>query len=59
MIRNEILAKKPDYLLEATGLKKSFGDVIALNNAEFCLKRGSIHALCVGTVPVNQHFLAY
>ncbi|AXY34177.1 sugar ABC transporter ATP-binding protein [Yersinia pseudotuberculosis] len=57
MIRNEILAKKPDYLLEATGLKKSFGDVIALNNAEFCLKRGSIHALCGGNGAGKSTFL--
>ncbi|WP_413742750.1 sugar ABC transporter ATP-binding protein [Sodalis sp. RH15] len=46
MSQRASLAKEPAYLLEVTGLKKTFGDVVALKNAEFCLKRGSIHALC-------------
>ncbi len=50
--------EKTDYLLEVTGLKKSFGDVIALKNAEFCLKRGSIHALCGGNGAGKSTFLS-
>ncbi|NDL62184.1 sugar ABC transporter ATP-binding protein [Acerihabitans arboris] len=46
MQQEAVVAKEPAYLLEVTGLKKSFGDVIALKNAEFCLRKGSIHALC-------------
>lgn len=58
MSHREILAKESDYLLEATGLKKTFGDVIALKNAEFCLKRGSIHALCGGNGAGKSTFLS-
>ncbi len=56
MIRNEILAKT-GLSIRSDGTKKSFGDVIALNNAEFCLKRGSIHALCGGNGAGKSTFL--
>ncbi|PIJ58251.1 hypothetical protein BOM23_10520, partial [Erwinia sp. OLMDLW33] len=46
------------YLLEVSGLKKSFGPVVALKNAEFCLRRGSIHALCGGTGAGKSTFLS-
>lgn len=45
-------------LLEVSGVKKSFGPVVALKNAEFCLRRGSIHALCGGNVPGSRPFSA-
>ncbi len=46
------------YLLEVSGLKKSFGPVVALKNAEFCLRRGSIHALCGGNGAGKSTFLS-
>lgn len=46
------------YLLEVTGIKKSFGPVVALKNAEFCLRRGSIHALCGGNGAGKSTFLS-
>lgn len=46
------------YLLEVTGLQKSYGDVIALKNAEFRLKRGSIHALCGSNGAGKSTFLS-
>lgn len=52
------LANGSDYLLEVTGLKKAFGDVIALRNAEFCLKPGSVHALCGGNGAGKSTFLS-
>ncbi|MEM6160064.1 sugar ABC transporter ATP-binding protein [Erwinia sp. P6884] len=54
--------KNPDkeaaYLLEVTGVKKSFGPVVALKNAEFCLRRGSVHALCGGNGAGKSTFLS-
>ncbi|AHF78112.1 Sugar ABC transporter ATP-binding component [Sodalis praecaptivus] len=46
------------YLLEVTGVRKSFGPVVALKNAEFCLRRGSIHALCGGNGAGKSTFLS-
>lgn len=46
------------YLLEVSGVKKSFGPVVALRNAEFCLRRGSIHALCGGNGAGKSTFLS-
>ncbi|MBP2154630.1 sugar ABC transporter ATP-binding protein [Erwinia rhapontici] len=45
-------------LLEVSGVKKSFGPVVALKNAEFCLRRGSIHALCGGNGAGKSTFLS-
>ncbi|WP_157861843.1 sugar ABC transporter ATP-binding protein [Erwinia tasmaniensis] len=50
--------QQPAYLLEVTGVKKSFGSVVALKNAEFCLRRGSIHALCGGNGAGKSTFLS-
>lgn len=47
-----------DYLLEVTGVSKKFGEVIALKNIEFILKRGSIHALCGGNGAGKSTFLS-
>lgn len=58
MNQEALSAKEPAYLLEVTGLKKSFGEVIALKNAEFCLKRGSIHALCGSNGAGKSTFLS-
>lgn len=49
---------QPDYLLEVTGVRKAFGPVVALKNAEFCLSRGSIHALCGGNGAGKSTFLS-
>ncbi len=46
------------YLLEVTGVRKAFGPVVALKNAEFCLRRGSIHALCGGNGAGKSTFLS-
>lgn len=51
-------ASQAAYLLEVTGIKKSFGPVVALKNAEFCLRRGSIHALCGGNGAGKSTFLS-
>ncbi len=48
----------PAYLLEVSGVKKAFGPVVALRNAEFCLRRGSIHALCGGNGAGKSTFLS-
>lgn len=48
----------PAYLLEVTGVRKSFGSVVALKNAEFCLRKGSIHALCGGNGAGKSTFLS-
>lgn len=45
-------------LLEVKGLKKVFGDVIALKDARFTLKKGSIHALCGGNGAGKSTFLS-
>ncbi|PAA97080.1 sugar ABC transporter ATP-binding protein [Serratia fonticola] len=50
--------KAPAYLLEVTGVRKSFGSVVALKNAEFCLRKGSIHALCGGNGAGKSTFLS-
>ena len=55
---NTSSVKTPEYLLEVTGLRKKFGDVIALKNAEFCLKRGSVHALCGSNGAGKSTFLS-
>ncbi|MDH2999834.1 D-xylose ABC transporter ATP-binding protein [Chelonobacter oris] len=47
-----------DYLLEVTGVSKAFGEVVALKQAEFILKRGSIHALCGGNGAGKSTFLS-
>ncbi|MFI8018290.1 sugar ABC transporter ATP-binding protein [Serratia marcescens] len=48
----------PAYLLEVSGVRKAFGPVVALKNAEFCLRRGSIHALCGGNGAGKSTFLS-
>jgi len=45
-------------LLEVQGLQKSFGGVLALENAKFCLKPGSVHALCGGNGAGKSTFLS-
>jgi len=50
--------RQPAYLLEVTGVHKAFGPVVALKNAEFCLRRGSIHALCGGNGAGKSTFLS-
>ncbi|GKX64441.1 enolase [Pragia fontium] len=45
-------------LLRVTGVKKSFGPVVALKNAQFSLKKGSIHALCGGNGAGKSTFLS-
>lgn len=47
-----------DYLLEVTGVSKSFGAVSALKNIEFILRKGSIHALCGGNGAGKSTFLS-
>lgn len=47
-----------DELLRVTGVKKSFGPVVALKNAQFSLKKGSIHALCGGNGAGKSTFLS-
>ena len=50
--------QQPAYLLEVTGVHKAFGPVVALKNAEFALRRGSIHALCGGNGAGKSTFLS-
>nr|WP_248004884.1 sugar ABC transporter ATP-binding protein [Serratia surfactantfaciens] len=45
-------------MLEVSGVRKAFGPVVALKNAEFCLRRGSIHALCGGNGAGKSTFLS-
>ncbi|PCI85194.1 MAG: D-xylose ABC transporter ATP-binding protein [Hyphomicrobiales bacterium] len=45
-------------LLEAQGLKKSFGGVAALKSVDFCLMAGSVHALCGGNGAGKSTFLS-
>lgn len=45
-------------LLEVTGLKKSFGGVVALKSVDFCLMPGSVHALCGGNGAGKSTFLS-
>lgn len=48
----------PNWLLEVSGVKKAFGQVVALKNAEFRLRPGSIHALCGGNGAGKSTFLS-
>ncbi len=57
-MNDDALTPEPTYLLEVTGVKKSFGPVVALKNIEFCLRRGSIHALCGGNGAGKSTFLS-
>lgn len=50
--------KQPPALLEVSGVKKSFGPVMALKNGEFYLRRGSVHALCGGNGAGKSTFLS-
>lgn len=47
-----------DILLHVDGVKKSFGQVQALKEAFFTLKKGSIHALCGGNGAGKSTFLS-
>ena len=47
-----------EALLEVEGLRKSFGGVLALENANFHLKPGSVHALCGGNGAGKSTFLS-
>lgn len=49
---------KGEYLLQIENISKSFGDVIALKQANFILKKGSIHALCGGNGAGKSTFLS-
>jgi putative xylitol transport system ATP-binding protein len=46
------------YILEVEGLRKSFGGVAALQNGEFRLRHGSVHALCGGNGAGKSTFLS-
>ena len=45
-------------LLEVQGLQKSFGGILALEDANFCLRAGSVHALCGGNGAGKSTFLS-
>lgn len=45
-------------LLEVERLRKSFGGVLALENVNFCLEPGSVHALCGGNGAGKSTFLS-
>ena len=47
-----------EELLRVEGVRKAFGQVVALKNAQFSLKRGSIHALCGGIGAGKSTFLS-
>lgn len=47
-----------EKLLRVEGVRKAFGQVVALKNAQFSLKRGSIHALCGGNGAGKSTFLS-
>jgi putative xylitol transport system ATP-binding protein len=47
-----------DLLLEASGLKKSFDGVPALDDGRLTLHRGSVHALCGGNGAGKSTFLS-
>lgn len=49
---------RTDHLLEAKGLKKSFGGVAALIDGCFTLRPGSVHALCGGNGAGKSTFLS-
>ena len=45
-------------LLKVEGLKKTFGGVVALRNADFELEAGTVHALCGGNGAGKSTFLS-
>lgn len=47
-----------EALLEVEGLRKSFGGVLALEDAKFRLRSGSVHALCGGNGAGKSTFLS-
>lgn len=47
-----------EELLRVEGVRKAFGQVVALKNAQFSLNRGSIHALCGGNGAGKSTFLS-
>lgn len=47
-----------DELLRVEGVRKAFGQVVALKNAQFSLKKGSVHALCGGNGAGKSTFLS-
>lgn len=47
-----------EELLRVEGVRKAFGQVVALKKAQFSLKRGSIHALCGGNGAGKSTFLS-
>lgn len=51
-------SKNYEFLLEVNGLRKMYGDVVALKNADFRLKQGSIHALCGSNGAGKSTFLS-
>ncbi|BCL70948.1 enolase [Vibrio nigripulchritudo] len=46
-----------EYVLQATGIKKTFSGVVALKNGELNLRKGTIHALCGGNGAGKSTFL--
>lgn len=57
-IKNECMLANNDLLLQVNGLQKRFGDVVALKNADFCLRKGSVHALCGSNGAGKSTFLS-
>lgn len=47
-----------DELLRVEGVRKAFGQVVALKNAQFSLKKALFTPCAAGTVPVNPPFSA-
>src|SRR5579871_3175205 len=45
LVRKSGAVPGAEYLLEVTGVRKSFPGVLALDDVQFCLKRGHVHAL--------------
>src|SRR5262245_11993637 len=43
--RDSAIAPEGDYILEVEGVRKEFPGVLALDNVQFRLRRGSVHAL--------------
>ncbi len=46
-----------EYVLQATGIKKTFSGVVALERGELNLRKGTIHALCGGNGAGKSTFL--
>lgn len=46
-----------EYVLQATGIKKTFSGVVALKRGELNLRKGTIHALCGGNGAGKSTFL--